>query len=311
MLKIKKYEYSLIDPKCHKEVNKIGKALSHPIRTNMLCQIHEHPLTISELAKLNNICIKNAMFHINILLESGMIRKLALPTSKDGVSLFVLTATEMYFDYSEPSLKEMETYTQEISVGMYATARFDNILRLATQEKIVRLHHTDVYNPIRKDASLLWTDGGSVTYSFAKYFLENQKIESVNFSFEICSETNGYRNDFKSDITISVNGIRLGVFTSKGDFGDVRGKHNPPYWLRTYTQYGHLVVVSITNNGTYIDHQLVSDIKIKDIKLNEHDDLRLTIENEKNAKHYGGFNLFGKGFGNYDQDILLTINYKP
>jgi predicted transcriptional regulator len=27
----------------------------------------------------------------------------------------------------------------------------------------------------------------------------------------------------------------------------------------------------------------------------------------KNAKHAGGINIFGKGFGDYDQDIILKL----
>ena len=302
-------EYSILNLKNHDKLNKIGKAISHPIRTKIMAQLHEYPKTIGEIAKLNNINIKNALFHINVLVESGMVKKISLPTEKNGVNIYAATTTDMYINYANDDGNDIEAYTQEIPVGMYADAHFDSVLRMASQEDIIRLDNNDPFNPIRSRASILWTSGGMVRYSFGKYFSTNQHIESVNFSFEICSETNGFRNDFKSDITISVNGIKLGVFTSDGDFGDIPGKYNPAFWPRTFTQYGHLLIISITENGTYFDHKLVSKTTIKDIGLDQHDDLQLRIENEKNTKHYGGFNLFGKGFGNYNQDILLTINY--
>lgn len=302
-------EYSFLNHENHEKISKIGKAISHTLRIKIFAQLHEYPKTISEIAKLNNISIKNALFHINILVDSGIVKKISLPTEKNGVNIYAATSTDIYLNCSNNNSKDIETYTQEMPVGMYADARFDSVLRMASQESIIRLVDNNPFNPIRRDASLIWTSGGMVTYSFGKYFSTTQHIESVNFSFEICSETNGFRNDFKSDITITVNGVKLGTFTCDGDFGDVVGKYNPAFWPRTYTQYGHLLIINITENGTYFDHKLVSKISIKDIKLDEHDDLRLTIENEKNAKHYGGFNLFGKGFGNYNQDILLTINY--
>ena len=35
--------------------------------------------------------------------------------------------------------------------------------------------------------------------------------------------------------------------------------------------------------------------------------IRLRIAVKDDAKHPGGVNIFGRGFGNYDQDIVLRI----
>ncbi len=35
----------------------------------------------------------------------------------------------------------------------------------------------------------------------------------------------------------------------------------------------------------------------------------MTIGNKKNARYEGGFNLFGKTFGDYPRDILMEIEY--
>ena len=37
--------------------------------------------------------------------------------------------------------------------------------------------------------------------------------------------------------------------------------------------------------------------------------LRLAVEND--SEHVGGITLYGKSFGNYDQDIRVAINYAP
>ncbi len=309
MLQLNIEKLSFLKSEQHAKINKIGKAISHPIRTKILAQLNDYPKTVTELAKLNKISVKNVLFHLDVLLDSGLVVKKFLPSKKEGVSIYHDYFRGVSLSYDEPSQKDIKTYSQEIEVGMYSEARFDGYLRMATQNDTISVDQNDPYNPVRKNASLIWTSGGMVTYSFGKYFYKKGKIESINFSFEICSEINGFRNDYKSDITLSVNGIKLGVFTSDGDFGDIPGKFNPSFWNRNYSQYGHLLVINITNDGTYINHKLVSNIKIKDLKIEEHSDLKLTIENEIGAKHYGGFNLFGKGFGNYDQDILLIVNY--
>ena len=35
------------------------------------------------------------------------------------------------------------------------------------------------------------------------------------------------------------------------------------------------------------------------------------MEVEKDAEHVGGLTIFGKTFGNYNQDISVRINYSP
>jgi predicted transcriptional regulator len=37
--------------------------------------------------------------------------------------------------------------------------------------------------------------------------------------------------------------------------------------------------------------------------------LSIKIGNKKDAKNMGGFNLFGKKFGDYEQDLVLTLVY--
>ena len=35
------------------------------------------------------------------------------------------------------------------------------------------------------------------------------------------------------------------------------------------------------------------------------------MEVAEDAAHVGGLTIFGKGFGNYNQDISVRINYSP
>jgi predicted transcriptional regulator len=38
--------------------------------------------------------------------------------------------------------------------------------------------------------------------------------------------------------------------------------------------------------------------------------MRLKIGIDQEAKHPGGINIFGRGFGNYDQDIVMRIRLR-
>ena len=39
--------------------------------------------------------------------------------------------------------------------------------------------------------------------------------------------------------------------------------------------------------------------------------IKLRLEVEEDAEHVGGLTIFGKTFGNYNQDIDVRINYSP
>jgi predicted transcriptional regulator len=47
-------------------------------------------------------------------------------------------------------------------------------------------------------------------------------------------------------------------------------------------------------------------VTIADLDIG-HSSIRLRLGIKEDAAHPGGINIFGRGFGNYDQDILLRI----
>ena len=66
---------------------------------------------------------------------------------------------------------------------------------------------------------------------------------------------------------------------------------------------------SIDSKGCYVDNILVNDqFNINDLNIFDSSTIRLKIGFKKDAIHLGGVNLFGKNFGNYAQDIVMTIS---
>ena len=51
----------------------------------------------------------------------------------------------------------------------------------------------------------------------------------------------------------------------------------------------------------------ISPVSLHDLDLANHHSIRLRIAVKPDAKHPGGINIFGRGFGNYDQDIILRL----
>lgn len=64
----------------------------------------------------------------------------------------------------------------------------------------------------------------------------------------------------------------------------------------------------ITNNGTFIDGDKASDITLKDIDI-KRKELTFRIAVLEDAAHVGGLTIFGKGFGNYNQDLVFKLYY--
>ena len=125
---------------------------------------------------------------------------------------------------------------------------------------------------------------------------------------ELCSETSTYNNHWESDITFWINGVELCTYRSPGDFGGRRGMNNPDWWQDFMTQYGQLVTVSVTADGVTLNNVRVTDCTLEQLKLDEGDFFELKIGVKENAKAKGGFNLFGKGFGDYKQDIRISYD---
>lgn len=105
------------------------------------------------------------------------------------------------------------------------------------------------YYPERMKAGILWTSSGYVEYKFSNGVPRKRKIKRASISMEICSEAPGYKEDWKSDLTLWVNDVEVGTWTCPGDFGGRRGRLNPPAWPNGSTQYGMQVVWEIRSDG--------------------------------------------------------------
>ena len=70
-------------------------------------------------------------------------------------------------------------------------------------------------------------------------------------------------------------------------------------------------MLTINHKGTFIDGLKISDVTIDSLCLTSKSSIKLKLEVPENAEHVGGLTIFGKGFGNYNQDINVKIAYSP
>jgi predicted transcriptional regulator len=163
-------------------------------------------------------------------------------------------------------------------------------------------------DPGRMGAALLWFMRGHVDYQFPNNAkLLGGEVAALEVSMELSSEVPGTSPNWPSDITVSINGVEIGTWTSPGDFGDKRGVYTPDWWKLKGSQYGMLKSFRVTPEGSFVDGVKISPVSIKDLSLSDHRSIRLTVAVREDARHPGGINIFGRGFGNYDQDIILRL----
>ena len=148
-------------------------------------------------------------------------------------------------------------------------------------------------------------------YKFPNNSLYKEKpVIKLEVSAELSSETPGTNSTLLSDITLWINEVETGVWTSPGDFGDRRGKLTPLWWKLEGSQYGLLKHWSVTDKGSFVDGVKVSGVTLQDLTLQDHHSIRVRIGVKETADHLGGMNLFGKGFGNYDQDLIVRLYFE-
>ena len=204
-----------------------------------------------------------------------------------------------------------EVFSEEMPVGAFTSCQITPTCGMYGPNGCIGNEDIEYcfFYPERMQAGMLWTSSGYVEYKFANGVPRNRKSKRVSVSMEICSEAPGYRENWKSDITVWINGKECGTWTCPGDFGARRGRLNPPDWPNGSTQYGIQVVWEVCEKGTFLNGQKLSDITVADLELMEQSYVAVRIGNKPDAHYVGGFNLFGKHFGDYDQDIILTVEY--
>ena len=209
-----------------------------------------------------------------------------------------------------------DTLSVEMPIGAYTDCQVKETCGIADADGITGSDDEEetFFLPERLMAQMLWTSAGYVEYQFPNKLRTvpfRTKVTSIAVCMEICSEAAGYQDNWKSDITLWINGKDCGTFTSPGDIGSRRGKNNPPSWGAGRTQYGLLTTWTVTDEGSFVNDSRGASTAIDDLDLLSRSRITVRIGNREDARNVGGFNLFGRAFGDDDQDIVLRVTYLP
>ncbi|KAF1296222.1 transcriptional regulator [Enterococcus sp. JM4C] len=284
----------------------VYEALASNVRIKIIQLLAKNKMNVKELAAELGLSSAIVTMHIKKLEEAKLIK-----TEKVGQQkISSLRIDKIEINFPEKIFNAFDTKESAIPVGHYTNYSIEPTCGLATLSDFIGPVDEPKYfmDPSRMDARILWFTKGFVEYQSPNFLTASEKLEMLEISMEISSEFPFSNDNWPSDITFTLNGVELGTWTSPGDFADIRGKYTPDWYPDNLNQYGILKTIRVMNHGTYMEGDPMSEIRIADIPSHE-DTWHLKIEVKEDAKHIGGCTLFGKGFGNYDQDIKIKTFY--
>ncbi|AVA24493.1 helix-turn-helix domain-containing protein (plasmid) [Rhizobium sp. CB3171] len=287
------------------------RALSAPVRIQLLKLLcSKGPMNVNDMARTLSLPQSTVATGIQILEEAGLVESRLAKARKGNQKICSAIYNEILISFQDTTVQKDDFIEVAMPVGLYTSCDIHAPCGLCSTETVLGLLDVPDYflDPQRMQAGLIWFGRGHVEYKFpnnAKVL--NKTVRAIEFSMELSSEVPGTNPDWPSDITLWVNGMAIGTWTSPGDYGDKRGAFTPAWWKLEGSQYGKLKTWRISTRGTFIDGMAASNVTVSDLALAQHSSIRLRIGIAENASNTGGVNIFGRGFGNYGRDIVMRL----
>ena len=290
----------------------VAKALSSPMRVKMISLLGVRPMNVNELAEALSLPVSTAALNVRQLEEAGLISTEIQPGIRGAMKLCSRRIDSVSMRLVSDVHDGISALTLQLPIGSYSSA--DGICGecgMVSDHAWIGESNTPrtFYHPDRFGAQMLWFHSGELEYRFSLGEVDFSQIAFIEFSMEMSSNAPMYRENFKSDIHVSVNGVTLGTWTSPGDYGGRRGRLNPSWWSDTASQFGLLKNWRVDANGSSLDGEPLSGIRLADLKLDAQDYISLRVGVSADSEHVGGLNLFGEKFGDFAQGIVMRVGY--
>lgn len=289
------------------------KALGSNIRIEIIKLLRENNgMNMNDLATALNVTNGALTSHIKKLQDCGLVSISSESTGHGNQKICSVHLDKILIDL-DTSEENSNVYQTELKVGHYSNYDVYPTCGIASSTSLIGEEDDTRYfaHPDRFNANILWFTKGFVEYIIPNFIPFSQQIDKITISAELSSEAPGINDVWPSDISFYINDIYIGSWTSPGDFGEVKGIFTPDWWYRNWNQYGMLKLLVINKHGTFIDGLPISDVNIHQLNLTDKSTIRFKLAVNDDAEHVGGLTIYGKNFGNYNQDINVRINYSP
>jgi len=283
-------------------------------RIDILYLLRKHgPQNVNEIAEMMGLPQSTVATNIKTLEKAGLVETQTMKAKKGNQKVCSAAYSEIYIRFdADKTSSDDDRVVVSMPIGLFTEFDVGPPCGMCSIERIIGV--LDVPNvfldPQRMQAALLWFTRGHVEYKFPNNAKVTGRLpKRIEITAEVSSETPETNAEWPSDISIWINGVNVGMWTSPGDFGDRRGLYSPGWWKLEGSQYGQLKTWVIDEKGTWIDGQKISDQTIHTLEIMDHHSIRFRIGVDDNAKNPGGVNIFGRGFGDHDQDITMTLYF--
>lgn len=286
------------------------EALASEVRLRIVELLHDEEKSIKELAEALGLSNAIVSVHVSKLQKAGIVSARNKRMQGGTYKFCSLSTHHLQINLSPERSSSRKLVEISIPIGHYTDIQAEPTCGLASVDHLIGQYDSPRYfmDPERFQAAILWFSIGHVEYKVPNYLYQNQRLVEIEVSMEISSEAPHIQENWPSDIRFYMNGTYVGKWTSPGDFGKRRGRLTPDWWAPDVNQYGLLKVLRINANGTFIDGMRISDLRIHDLDWSA-DSWSFRMTAEDTGRGRGGLTLFGRGFGNYDQDLLFRVYY--
>jgi predicted transcriptional regulator len=290
----------------------VFRALASDVRARILELLSKGPMNINALGQALGLSAPTITHHIQALEQAGIVMTEYAQGAQGTQKLCAARYDRFIVSFEPQDVGNAEQVEEiELPIGLYSVAAPHGTCGLASPERIIGFYDDPQSFLLRERAAahILWMAEGYVEYIFPNRLPNSVQIDRLELVMELCSEAPEYNNDYPSDITVWLNGVEIGTWTSPGDLGDRRGRHSPAWWPGRIAQYGIETTWRVDANGTSINGVRVSGTTLADAGIAPRKPVTVRIGIKPDAEHPGGFNIFGRGIGDYDHDILLRLAY--
>ena len=286
--------------------------MSSPTRLRILELLSDNIYNISEIAAALELPFSTANLHVNTLEAAGLLLTEYKPGARGSQKICARAYNTVVLQHAYGGNQASNVVESLMPVGAYTGCEVSATCGLASANGIIGLFDDPMtfYEPERLEAQLLWFHYGYVEYHFPNRLPPGTTLESLQLSLELCSEAPLHHASWPSDITLTINGVEVGTWTSPADFGGQRGALTPSWWETHNSQYGLLKVWQTNKEGSFIDGMKLSGVRLQDLDVRRDRSIAVKIGVKEGARHRGGMNIFGRCFGNYPQDLLLSLRYR-
>jgi predicted transcriptional regulator len=292
------------------------RGLASPARVRILRLLHRRgPLNVNEISHALAMPQSTVATNVQVLEQTRLIRTETVKATNGHQKICAARYDEIVLRFGDHGRRTADDVIEvAMPLGLYTSCSVTAPCGLCSRDGIIGLLDVPAFflDPSRMRAGLIWFERGHVEYKFPNNAkLQGSALEALEVSLELSSEVPGTNADWPSDISLWVNDVLIGTWTSPGDFGDRRGLYTPRWWKLEGSQYGQLKTWRVTDEGCFMDGARLSKVRLADLDLDRHHSIRLRVGIADDARHPGGVNIFGKGFGNHDQDIVMRLFLKP